>query len=146
MDQSHARVVSQGAGTEYLVLGTTQHIKLTGDETAGAYALLEEAGPVGSGVPLHVHRHEDETFFVLEGTYAFTVGEQSVVAPAGTTVFAPRDVPHSMEVVGDAPGRVLTLVSPPGLERMFAELSRLADPPDMDQVVTICRAYGIEFL
>jgi quercetin dioxygenase-like cupin family protein len=146
MHEDLVRILNQGEGTQFLVLGTTQHIKLTGAETAGAYTLLEESGPAGSGVPLHVHYQEDETFFVLSGSFAFTVSDQSVIAHAGTTVFAPRNVPHSMQVVGDTPGRVLTLVSPPGLERMFEELSDLPDEPDMEQVEEICRRYDVAFL
>jgi hypothetical protein len=55
-------------------------------------------------------------------------------------------VPHSMWVVGDQPARVLTLVSPPGLEQMFEELSELPDEPEMERVAEICGRYGIEFI
>jgi quercetin dioxygenase-like cupin family protein len=108
--------------------------------------ILSSSGPVGSGVPLHIHYDEDETFFVLSGTYEFVVGEQTVVAAEGTTIFAPRNVPHSMAVVGERSGRVLTLVSPPGLERMFEELSQLPEDADMEQVEETCRRFNIEFL
>ena len=146
MNSDRVRVLIGEQGVNLLVLGTVQHIKLTGAETEGAYTLLEESGPVGSGVPEHVHHSEDETYFVLKGTYEFTVGGKTLRAGAGTMVFAPRQVPHSMEVVGDVPAKVLTLISPPGLERMFEDLSQLGGDAEPDEVGAICRKYGVEFV
>ncbi len=146
MSEQRVRLLKHGEGTALIVLGTTQHIKLTGTDTAGAYTLVEEAGPVGSGVPLHVHHNEDETFFVLSGTFKFIVGGDTIIAEVGTTLFAPRDVPHSMEVVSDTVGRVLTLISPPGLEHMFEALSRLPEDVEMAQAIELCRRFDVEFL
>jgi len=146
MTPSAVRLIEPGAGKNLLVLGTTQHIKLTGADTSQAYSLLEEIGPPGSEVPSHVHACEDETYFVLEGTYEFTIGGKTVLAGPGTTLFAPRGVPHSMKVVGRETARVLTVVSPPGLEAMFEELSRLPEDASDDAVAAVCRRYGVEFV
>ena len=79
---------------------------------------------------------------------AFTVGDQSLVASAGTTVFLPRNLPHSWKVVGDFPVKTLLQVFPAGAEVMWQELSALPTdgPPDMGQVVEICARFGVIFL
>ncbi len=38
----------------------------------------------GSGSPLHVHRNEDEWFYVTEGELTFWVGGQVITAGAGS--------------------------------------------------------------
>ena len=44
------------------------------------------------GTPLHTHAVADEGFYVLEGTFGFRVGEETVEAAAGAFVFAPKGV------------------------------------------------------
>ena len=40
--------------------------------------------------PLHVHRNEDELFYVLEGEHVFRVGDEEYIVGPGGFVFAPR--------------------------------------------------------
>ena len=50
-------------------------------------------------------------------------------AEAGTFVYLPRGVPHCFRVEGPAPGRLLQLTLPAGLERGFQEMSSPAAGP-----------------
>jgi quercetin dioxygenase-like cupin family protein len=94
-----------------------------------------------------VHEREDETFVVLQGEVRFVADHATTIATAGMTVFAPRGVPHSYEVVGTKPARLLLLLTPAGLERMFEELARLPkEPRDFAKVVGICARYGVRFV
>src|SRR3990172_9065174 len=146
-DPMKAKVLHSREGQYLNVLGDNQYIKLIGEDTAGAYTLIEEINPPGVGIPLHVHENEDETFHVVEGQVEFTLDGKPVTAGAGTTVYLRRRVPHAFKVVGQMPARVLVLLSPSGLERMFRELAQLPPgPPDMEKVVAICGRYGIRFL
>ena len=54
--------------------------------------------PQGGGSPLHVHHNEDEWFYVLEGELTLWIGGEVVVAPAGSFVYAAREVPHTFLV------------------------------------------------
>jgi mannose-6-phosphate isomerase-like protein (cupin superfamily) len=54
-----------------------------GEQPGGACALIETANQLSTGVPLHVHQREDETWFVLEGEFTVQVGGQTLVASAG---------------------------------------------------------------
>jgi mannose-6-phosphate isomerase-like protein (cupin superfamily) len=52
-------------------------------------------GPPRWIAPLHLHRNDDEAWYVLEGTLCVRVGKDVVEAPAGSAVFVPRGTPHT---------------------------------------------------
>lgn len=146
MTQATALVLGPGHGHPLNVLGDRQTVKVTGEDTGGAFALVENHNPPGVGIPMHLHRHEDETFYVVEGDVRFTVDGEQIEAGPGTTVFLPRGTPHAFEVVGDGPARMLILLAPAGLEGLFRELAALDGPPDPAALAAACGPYGIEFL
>ena len=41
--------------------------------------------PPGGGPPLHVHRNEDETFYIVEGQIDIVLGEETVTAGPATS-------------------------------------------------------------
>ena len=135
-----------GNGKHLNCIGDHQCIKLTSDDTGGAFALMEDTNAPGFGIPIHYHTREDETFVILEGEVRFTVGHEVILARVGDTVFAPRMIQHSWFVVGERPAKMLTLITPGGLERMFEELSALGCPPDMAEVQRICATHGVHFV
>jgi mannose-6-phosphate isomerase-like protein (cupin superfamily) len=45
--------------------------------------------------PLHLHRSEDEAWYVLEGALGFRAGDDEVEAGAGQSVIVPAGTPHS---------------------------------------------------
>ena len=58
----------------------------------------DEGGPSGPArwiAPLHLHRNDDEAWYVLEGTLCVRVGKEIVEATAGSAVFVPRGTPHT---------------------------------------------------
>ena len=61
----------------------------TGEETDGKYATIEAIVPPRSGPPPHIHSREEESFFVLEGEMTFQLGEEQIVAGAGTFLNMP---------------------------------------------------------
>jgi len=143
-----AKIVSGEQGRRQNVLGDNQRVLLTGEDTGGKYALIENFDPPGVGIPLHLHRNEDEMFYVVEGQVEFQVSGEVVRASVGTTVHISRNTPHAFTIIGDVPAKMLIMLVPAGLEKYFEELSRLPsdEPPDMEKVVAISAPYGIEFL
>lgn len=134
-------------GPKLTVFGDRQFIKITAAETHGGCSVIEQISAPGSRVPLHVHTREDEVFQVLEGSVKIDLGGKLEVVGPGTTVFLPRRVPHGFEIIGTTPARLLIIVTPGGLEEMFAELDRLPPgPPDFKIVTAICERFGIRFL
>ena len=73
-----------GEGEALWFLGILATVKSSAATTGGRVAVIEHLAPRGSGSPLHVHRREDEWFFVIEGEVTFWVGGEVIVAPAGT--------------------------------------------------------------
>ncbi len=119
------------------VVGDTYTILVTGEDTAGRYALIDMHVPPGGGPPPHRHDFE-EMFHVLEGEIEVTFRGVPSVARAGETVNVPANAPHAFRNASDRPARMLCMVSPSGLERYFGEFgdplpSRTAPAPELDE-------------
>jgi len=54
------------------------------------------------------------------------VGDESIRATPGTYLFIPPGIPHDIANATDKPAKVLMTVSPPGHERYFEALTKLA--------------------
>lgn len=103
--------------------------------------------PPGTGVPMHVHEHEDELFVIHRGRVRFVVNGREMIAGPGDTVFGPRGMPHSWEVFGDESVDAIVTILPGNLEGMFRDLAALPKgPPDLKRVVEICERVGVRFL
>jgi len=136
-------------------MGGLTTIKAGGEATGGRVAVTENVAPRGSGSPLHVHRREDEWFYVIEGELTFWVGGETIVASAGAFVYGPRDVPHTF-LVSSEQARFLLVVEPGGFDdfvrTLGAPAARLeippaaSEPPDLDALVAVAASYGIEIL
>ena len=53
------------------VIGDRYTIKCDGNDTSGAFVLVEAVVPPGNGPPPHIHSREDEAFYILEGELQF---------------------------------------------------------------------------
>jgi quercetin dioxygenase-like cupin family protein len=108
------------------LFGMNAKVLLTTEATGGAISVVLGSIKPGDGPPEHVHFNQDEMFFVLEGTWKFTVGDETTTAGPGTIVFVPRDVVHRFKNVGDTTARVLEFSLPGGLDHYFKAISDLA--------------------
>jgi quercetin dioxygenase-like cupin family protein len=100
---------------------------VTGKDTTHT-SMFDWTIPAGFATGLHVHRVQEETFYVLEGECEWQAGDRRIRATPGTFLFLPPGVPHNITNVSDRPARVLMTVSPPGHEYYFEELARLTAP------------------
>src|SRR5262245_14467796 len=89
---------------------------LSGEDTGGAYCLLEVSLAPAIGVPRHTHTREDESYYVLTGELEVVVGEEVLVLRAGDSLMAPRNIPHQLRNSGDAENHYLLMFSPSGFE------------------------------
>ncbi len=108
-------------------------------ETKGAYSLVEwvMAPPPAAGPPPHVHRDADEACYVLEGELDVTVEASEVRAQPGTFVLIARGAPHSLANPGPAPVRFLIILSPPGFEGFWEEMSELLKTTGRPEPATV---------
>jgi quercetin dioxygenase-like cupin family protein len=144
-----------GGGEALWFLGTLLTIKASAEGTAGGVMVTENLAPRGSGSPLHVHRREDEWFYVIDGELTFWVGGQVIDAPAGSFVYGPRDVPHTF-VVSSEQARFLLVTEPgdfAGFVHALAEPAQRVEippaptePPDVARMTAVAAEYGVEIL
>jgi mannose-6-phosphate isomerase-like protein (cupin superfamily) len=135
-----------GSGRELKNVGITH--RLTRAETGGAYYLFEFDLDPESGTRLHVHRHEDEVVYVLEGAIEIRLDSRRLQAGAGGVVHLPKTIPHALYNPLKTPSRYLALAIPGGLEDFFEALSAARDSGPLDATTNqrISREHGIEWL
>lgn len=88
-------------GEAYNMFGGLTMLKATGEETGGAYGLIEQRADSGMETPLHVHHAEDELWFVIDGRLSIHVDGDTHVVDSGDLAFGPRGVPHAFRVEAD---------------------------------------------
>jgi mannose-6-phosphate isomerase-like protein (cupin superfamily) len=129
-------------------LSTTAFKVLTAD-TSGALFLFEHRNVAGKkgGPPRHLHHHEDEWFYVIEGKYIAEIGSTRVELNPGDSILGPREMPHVWAFVGDTPGRVLIAFAPANkMEAFFRDNEqRTKDNHYLNDAETY-RAYGMDLL
>lgn len=140
--------VPLNGGKPVNILGIPMLIRIHGRDTGGVVSVVESHDVPGGGPPPHIHHREDETFQILEGDYEFTVAGKSFVAEPGTTIFAPRGIPHTYRYLGATPGRLMCIITPSGFEGFFEEIGALSpqQQQDIPRVLEIAGKYGLEIL
>ncbi len=142
-------------GEAWWAFGGLATIKASGKETDGRVAVVHMLAPRGAGSPLHVHHREDEWFYVTEGELTFWVGGEVIVAPAGSFVYGPRDIPHTFDVTSDE-ARFLLVAEPGGFDEFMRAAGEPAQsltippppsaPPDPAKLGAVAAEYGIDIL
>ena len=61
---------------------------------------------------LHLHRSDDEAWFVLEGTLGFRIGDEEREVGVGDSVLVPRGTAHTYWNAAAAPARYLLVMTP----------------------------------
>jgi len=129
-------------------------VKASGKQTGNRFSLVELLAPVGPGAPYHIHRLEDETFYILEGQMEFITGERRIKAGPGSCTFLPRGIPHGFRVLGPTPVHALVLTAPAGFDSFVVEAGEPArtltlpepKPPDMAKMMALAAKYQIEII
>lgn len=123
-------------------------VRATGDETDGAYDVLDLSIPPGPGVtPLHIHHENDEATLVMEGQLTVQLGDKRHVLGSGQFVNAPSGLPHTYRNSGDGTARAIFVMSPGNnweyLEEA-AEHGPVEDDSDIERLLPILETHGVE--
>jgi quercetin dioxygenase-like cupin family protein len=150
-----AVAVATGEGEARWWFGTLAEIKATVTDTGGQLTLVEVTCPPGYQGARHIHRKEDEAFWLLEGQMNLEVGGKHIDMQPGDYAFGPRNVPHSI-TTGDSGCRVLFILTPGGFEKLIMATSvpaaaRTVPPPskekpDVARLQAIVAEFGGEIL
>jgi quercetin dioxygenase-like cupin family protein len=139
-------ILRENAGGEvWNVFGEKIVCKVTGAETFGRFAVVEETSPPGSVVPPHFHQATDEVIYVLEGRYEFQIDGRLEVAGKGDMIVIPRHTPHGFRNLLRTESKLLAIVTPSGFENFFAEISRLK-APEAAEVAEIGKRNDLELV
>lgn len=152
-DDVGVKVVRAGEGKKIAAAGDLYTFLAVGGDTAGSYAIWEAVVPPGGGPPPHVQSREDEGFYILEGEMTFLADGRKVTAGPGGFLNVPKGVLHTFKNESGADARMLILVAPAGMERMFEEAGTPVDggstrpqpptPEEMEKMGSIAPKYGI---
>ncbi len=132
-----------GEGKEVVLAGKPLGFLVTGQDSKHN-CMFDWTLPAGFSTGLHVHRVQEETFYVLEGECMWQIGDRQVHAKPGAYVFIPPGVPHNIGNASDKPARMIMTVSPPGHENYFVELAELVargGPPDANAIAELRSRY-----
>ena len=129
------------------VEGAMLPFKLSAADTGGALSVCEfTLGPWESGPVLHKHDATDEGFFVVAGVLEAQLDDERVTAPAGSFVWVPRGTAHAFANGGPDRLHVVSLVTPGGIEALFAEqaayFATLEGPPDPELLNAMGERHG----
>jgi quercetin 2,3-dioxygenase len=124
-------------------------VKVSSKDTGGAWSMFESPVLPQTGVPLHVHNHQEEWFYVREGEFLFEIGGQRHSMAAGASILGPRGIPHRFKNAGTGPGKLLILCQPAGLmEECSAALARMAevDRRKAEKIKAVLAQYDIDVI
>ena len=144
------------SGEAYWLLGSLAIVHVSGERTDDRFCLVEFLSPPDDVLPLHVHRYDSQTTYVLEGeTTVYLPGESHVLGP-GECIHQPAGVPQTERVTSAEPARVLDINSPAGFDRFVAAAGEPAggrtlppppsEAPDFERIAALAAEHGLDIL
>ena len=148
------KVTPTGEGRRIAVFRSIYRFLTTGEDTNGGYAIWEASVPPAGGPPLYAQSRENVGFYLLEGELVFQTEDQTIRATSGTFLNLPPGVRHTFRNDSQTTARMLSLVAPAGMERMFEETGVLlteasaavppVSPGEIERLRATAPKYGIE--
>jgi quercetin dioxygenase-like cupin family protein len=153
MDDAGGAYIYKPGDAEVRWMGeTSAYFLATGEQTAGAFSLIDEQADRGVSVPLHRHPEDMESFYVLEGELSLYIGDQAMRVPAHSFAHIPGGTVHGFRIESER-ARYLLLTTPRHGEfyRAIMLASRPGglpplEPVQQSQVEQACADYGVEFV
>lgn len=136
------------------VVGDTYRLVITGEQTGGAYAVIDMLVPPQGGPGPHSHAGFQEAFYILDGEVEVKTESQTYIAKKGSFVNIPRGgIVHRFKNVTNTIAHLLCLVVPAGLEDFFLEMGKpvsagtflpppIIGPEEQQQLQSIAEKHG----
>ncbi len=120
--------VPPGGGPNYDWSADHTFVKVSADDTGGAYTLMEDNLKANFKLGLHKHREHAETFYILDGVVDFYVDGDWMTAEPGTCLHIPPGVEHACIMAGGCEAaRMLMIFQPAGFDQFLAELGKMSE-------------------
>jgi quercetin dioxygenase-like cupin family protein len=133
----HPVLAGEDRAEETHSLGITSiAFKVATQDTNGELFIVEHTTRQKGGPPRHIHPHQDEWFYVMEGEFLFEVGSDRLTLRHGDSILAPRNLPHAWAFVGNNGGRMLISYTPAGkMEAFFRHMTKSNSMPPQDKAL-----------
>jgi mannose-6-phosphate isomerase-like protein (cupin superfamily) len=127
---------------------------LEGRDSGGRFAVVEYHARQGSEPPPHVHTHESEFFYILEGRLVCFVDHRAISIGPGECIFLRKGKPHAFRIESPMV-HALVVIEPAGLEGFFRSLGEpacAAKPHKVEMSASKTKSanfapiYGLRFL
>jgi quercetin dioxygenase-like cupin family protein len=160
-NKDNFKIIQPGKGKHVNMIGDILSIYLSKNETNGTFSILEDRIYPGGGPPPHIQTREFEGFYILEGELDFNIDGKKITAKTGTVLNIPPNVPHNFKNNTNSIVRILVIISPAGLEKMFEEvgteipdddyarnITKYAEPSieEKKRLLEISKKYGVQIL
>ncbi|MEL7251720.1 MAG: cupin domain-containing protein [Bacteroidota bacterium] len=122
---------------------------MSGTQTDGQQAIFEDIVQPGIGPGRHIHHHQDEIFFFLEGEFIAEVAGELHECKLGDVVLIPKGTVHAFKNVGTTPGRLHYVFFPAkSIEAMFREMYAVLETGELtfEGMSNIALQHGQEFV
>lgn len=154
MNNNKIKIVEPNKGKHIALPGQINTIVATKEDTVGRYSFIECKIFPGAGPVPHIQTHEHEGFYLVEGQLTFTVDKERIEAKAGTFINVPPNVLHTFKNETDQIAKLITILSPPGMEQLFVEMgmdvseTNVKPPPyskeQIERIPSLVAKYGME--
>lgn len=118
-------------------------VKVPSSATNGTYEICEETCPAGFESKKHSHRNDFETFYMVDGSATWSVGDETIEATKGTIINIPPNTPH--KVVTKNGCRMVLIFGPGEQAAMFEEMDKLTseEKENMDIIHSILDKHDV---
>ncbi len=128
------------------VMGAELRFLCTGEETGGAWSVMEVAFGEGVGPPPHTHPW-GEAYYVTDGEVRFLIGGAERRLRKGDFAYVPAGTPHGFQGASKERARMIFFDSPAHSEAFFREIDREVKelPRDLPKVFAIGDRHQVHF-
>lgn len=147
--------VPSGEGQSVSVVGDTYTFKAVSENTNGQLFAWEASIPPEAGPPPHIHLHQFEAYYVLEGELEVLDDDRTFTARAGSFVYIPAGAVHAFRNRSGRQARMLIWMTPGGFENFFLEVGQspqpgqkppLPSPEEAEKMNRAAAKYGLEII
>ena len=127
MENSNSSIIAVAdlEGDSVSLAGDTYRIIISGEQTNGAYSLVDMLIPPNGGPPPHSHANFQEAFYIIDGEIEVITKDGKYIASKGSHVNIPFNGPvHKFVNKTDKMAHMLCLITPAGMEKMFLEIGK----------------------
>jgi quercetin dioxygenase-like cupin family protein len=146
--------INAEGGVSLSMVGDTYRILISGEQTGGAYSVIDMLVPPNGGPGPHAHADFQEAFYVIEGEIEVRTESEIYNAGKGSYINIPLGgIVHQFKNKTENMTHMLCILTPAGMEKMFEEIGepttsgKFLPPPEMNperikKIQQIAEKYG----